>query len=320
MPHLHILYFFITVILGIVSLAVNTYLYLKYQVKFIKYFLIFHLAFTLDILFAGLLMYVAINMSSNAEFIHLVVYHLAMIMHFILMFTIPLFMHDLCEVTGKRIRNIILAAITIITYTHSYYSEFISNNEQWALIAEYVEAFVFITFVLYAFFAGIYYYRRLSENLRRQIIFKILILLGILIPGIVYDSIPNLSRSIVFPQLLYCGMGIIFASDLLKHYAFYPKNQLSLTFRNTSDAVHEGEFFNSYNLSPREHEIASLVLQGYNNQKIAKTLFIALPTVKTHIRNMFSKFAVSNRYELLILYKNSSQSTLAGAENLDSAG
>jgi len=51
-------------------------------------------------------------------------------------------------------------------------------------------------------------------------------------------------------------------------------------------------------LSPREQEVAALTCLGYTNAEIAKRLHIALPTVKTHIRNILRKFGLSNRTEL----------------------
>jgi ATP/maltotriose-dependent transcriptional regulator MalT len=63
-------------------------------------------------------------------------------------------------------------------------------------------------------------------------------------------------------------------------------------------------FFEQYNISSREKEIVPLILQGYTNQKIGDTLFISANTVKTHIRNIYAKFGVKNRYELISFVKD----------------
>lgn len=52
-------------------------------------------------------------------------------------------------------------------------------------------------------------------------------------------------------------------------------------------------------LSPREREIVSLISQGKTNSEIASLLYISVPTVKTHISNIFQKTGVSNRTSLL---------------------
>ncbi len=50
-----------------------------------------------------------------------------------------------------------------------------------------------------------------------------------------------------------------------------------------------------YQISKREIEVLQLVEQGLSNQEIARELFISVPTVKTHIANLFSKLDVKRR-------------------------
>ena len=58
-------------------------------------------------------------------------------------------------------------------------------------------------------------------------------------------------------------------------------------------------------LTVREKELLQLILSGKSNREIAGTLYISENTVKTHIRNIFSKYDVSSRVELVsTLLKN----------------
>lgn len=52
-------------------------------------------------------------------------------------------------------------------------------------------------------------------------------------------------------------------------------------------------------LTMREQEVLQLLLAGKSNREIAATLFITEHTVKTHARNIFSKYAVHSRAELI---------------------
>ena len=52
-------------------------------------------------------------------------------------------------------------------------------------------------------------------------------------------------------------------------------------------------------LSPREHEIAHMVGQGYPNKTIAAILGISSWTVSTHLRRMFAKLGVRSRAEMV---------------------
>ena len=48
-------------------------------------------------------------------------------------------------------------------------------------------------------------------------------------------------------------------------------------------------------LSKRESDVLELVIAGMSNQEIADKLFISVPTVKTHLSNIYSKLDVSRR-------------------------
>lgn len=52
-------------------------------------------------------------------------------------------------------------------------------------------------------------------------------------------------------------------------------------------------------LTEREKEVLQLILSGKSNKEIATQLFITESTVKTHVRNIFSKYDVSSRAELI---------------------
>jgi DNA-binding CsgD family transcriptional regulator len=57
--------------------------------------------------------------------------------------------------------------------------------------------------------------------------------------------------------------------------------------------------FVSYDLTPSETEIFSLLLEGSTDADIAAKLFISRNTVKFHVRNILRKAGVANRRELL---------------------
>jgi len=49
------------------------------------------------------------------------------------------------------------------------------------------------------------------------------------------------------------------------------------------------------NLNDREYEILQLIAKGHSNKEIAKELFLAIPTIKTHTSNLYSKLDVRSR-------------------------
>ncbi|WP_196426625.1 LuxR C-terminal-related transcriptional regulator [Lysinibacillus cavernae] len=52
-------------------------------------------------------------------------------------------------------------------------------------------------------------------------------------------------------------------------------------------------------LSRREQEVVNLVKKGYTNAQIGTELFISIHTVKKHLQNIFDKYGVLNRTELI---------------------
>ena len=54
----------------------------------------------------------------------------------------------------------------------------------------------------------------------------------------------------------------------------------------------------NYELTKREQEVADLLVKGYTYSKIGETLFISMPTVKTHVSNIYKKVGVKNKMEL----------------------
>ncbi|MDD4220346.1 MAG: helix-turn-helix transcriptional regulator [Sphaerochaetaceae bacterium] len=56
-------------------------------------------------------------------------------------------------------------------------------------------------------------------------------------------------------------------------------------------------------VSSREEEIIEQLVQGKTNHEIAEHLFISTNTVKTHIKNIYSKLKVSNRVQLFSLLR-----------------
>lgn len=71
-------------------------------------------------------------------------------------------------------------------------------------------------------------------------------------------------------------------------------------------------------LSNREREVAKLLLEGKSNKQIASSLHITDHTVEFHLKNIYSKYQVSSRTELIIKLGNSVVADKSGSvENRD---
>lgn len=57
-------------------------------------------------------------------------------------------------------------------------------------------------------------------------------------------------------------------------------------------------------LSPREEEVVQLLLQGKGNKLIASALDISVSTVEFHLKNIYAKYQVGSRVELILKLGN----------------
>jgi two-component system, NarL family, nitrate/nitrite response regulator NarL len=74
--------------------------------------------------------------------------------------------------------------------------------------------------------------------------------------------------------------------------------------RDLTAIPEQGTRKRSYNLTPRELDIISAIVDGYTNKDIAEKFAIAEQTVKHHLGNIFDKLGVSNRLELALFAVN----------------
>ena len=48
-------------------------------------------------------------------------------------------------------------------------------------------------------------------------------------------------------------------------------------------------------LSEREHDILQMLSSGMKHEEIASSLFISVPTVRYHVKNIYQKLEVNNK-------------------------
>lgn len=72
------------------------------------------------------------------------------------------------------------------------------------------------------------------------------------------------------------------------------------TTENRRKSELENSAFFQNKLSPRELDIANLIISGKTNREISKTLYISEKTVKTHVSNILSKLEMKDRIQLML--------------------
>jgi len=137
--------------------------------------------------------------------------------------------------------------------------------------------------------------------------------LGVFIGGVLGKTIVGLAVQPHYISLIAFGIILITfmllpvlnkeLSQILRHHAYLteevmPKEDLTPT-EKPKDFTEEVSI--QFQLTRRETEIVRLLLQGRTYKMIAQELFLSENTIKTHIKNIYSKFDVTSKTELINL-------------------
>lgn len=123
-------------------------------------------------------------------------------------------------------------------------------------------------------------------------------LLGALVPAQFANAF---SSGLMYMLLLVLTLFLYWRAKALRSAAEAPNQAAALSAVYGEDAVSSppAVWVKQFGLSPREAEIAQLLVQRIPYKQIGEELFVSGNTVKTHVRNIYKKADVSSREELL---------------------
>ena len=152
-------------------------------------------------------------------------------------------------------------------------------------------------FHFYAYIVILTNYRSIPNKVLKKALRSYLILALVVIPpvliyqlGVLDGFIHKNYFEIPFPYIIYCLLFNILCITNTFRYLFIPIDQESKDIPE--------QFLLQNHITGREREIIELLLKGYSNKQIGKTLFISAKTVKNHIYNIYQKVQVQNRMQL----------------------
>jgi len=76
-----------------------------------------------------------------------------------------------------------------------------------------------------------------------------------------------------------------------------------MTSKSKGDIFSQGEWdvlIDELALSLRQSQIVQKLFKGHSDKQIARELEIAVPTVRTHLTRLFSRFNLADRNELIL--------------------
>lgn len=132
--------------------------------------------------------------------------------------------------------------------------------------------------------------------------------LGVLLGGLIGNTISNARGQSHSPTLLALGVvcvTLILLPPLHTRLSALLKNHIFLTTMNEMPMLEQTRLISAFGiaekLTEREGEIAALLIKGNTYRMIAGELHVSENTVKTHVKNIYSKAGVQSRTELINL-------------------
>ncbi len=74
----------------------------------------------------------------------------------------------------------------------------------------------------------------------------------------------------------------------------------TVTSRRLFSGREWSELKQDLSLSPRQADVVEQLLLGHSDKQIARELQMSVPTVRTHLCRLFSRFSVEDRCELIV--------------------
>jgi len=98
--------------------------------------------------------------------------------------------------------------------------------------------------------------------------------------------------------VLFISLGVILAAAAVLSLYIKRRKKPQAQYINGAEVDFAG-LSEQFNLTKREKEIIALVICGKTNKEIEKELFISLKTVRSHLYNIYKKFNIHNRLQLI---------------------
>ena len=298
-----LLFFYsLTFIFGISSLTTFLYTTIKTYNKLFIRILFFYLNFTLLILLLVSKNYLKINLYQYYDQFKLPIHYLFSLFDYLTYLSGVLLIHYLFSKKYRRYANLVIIPILTICYVMEFLSIiginlnpiiFFQTQEE-DFLADIISNLI----IIYLLVVSIIKYSSIQKSEYKGLLKNLIISVAVFLPGIIFDVF-NTKYFVIFSPIFYCVISTLLLRFILK---YYNKNYY-ISDVDTKDI--NNEFLKKYDITKREKEIILLIIKGYNNKKIADSIFVSINTVKTHIYNIYSKLNINNRYELMYLVKNS---------------
>ena len=150
---------------------------------------------------------------------------------------------------------------------------------------------VSLPFLFYIIFISLKLAGKASDRLLKRLLACSVTILGSIAAVIFIDGFLEAVTDINLPKetfqvFIYSAVSLLYMNSVWDFFSPDHKPELS-------------GYVKKYGLTKREEEITGYLLEGHSYKSISHTLCISLPTVKTHIHNIYSKTGQEGRFALI---------------------
>lgn len=212
----------------------------------------------------------------------------------------------------SKVRPTLLLQVVVIVIAGAFITLALMAREA-PLIAFVIHTSGFVCFVALVWFFCTYFARKNGSGARG-------FSAGLLAnqAGQAFGSLGYVGASIAFGSndslLLYISMGMVYLLFVVALLFFANLSRLKRNIPSVAPTTEYAEALSvmqkQRDLTPREAEIALLIVQGHSRSNIAQQLTVSQETIKTHTKHLYQKLEVHSRDELIELLHQEMQRSL----------
>ena len=302
MGHLQIAYHLFVIFIGLIALSIAGFWAQKTRETYLRDFCILYALFTTALVFTLLSQYLIVNVENYSLVILFWFLGIKQVLNFAIVVAaihLLLGMYGFAskiKITVGFLALMLIASLFMFTPIGATLDE-VHQGLQLGTGYQIAGGMYFLSFT-FMIVLGYAYLSRIAKTRLLSFTIGLLVFASV---GYIETTISLISVIKLEPVALTDTSHFLFSSIPYALYGIF----LVYYFLNTPVPVFldlgqiSESFFQKYAITEREKEIIQCVVEGKSNADIADELVISLATVKTHLHNIYGKFDIDSRYDLI---------------------
>ncbi|WP_304353681.1 helix-turn-helix transcriptional regulator [Brachyspira innocens] len=297
-------------IIGFSDILFSIIYYVIERVAWLKYYIVFlfTFAFLLFIRAIKLLSFLTVPSFMSGNIFNTLYFFSFSVAMSLMLYFIPAFLYRFLNLKWTFKENIIYIIVSVTHFVLSILG-ILTRFDIYI-----ISSIIFYVSIIVIFIIGILNYKKIEDKTIKFIV-KILGIITIIIyPVLIYQLIvyrreaADIGSMDITLVLFYIWWNLVMLGYLSWYFISIVKsknifNSTKLNDNNVIDETNKAsnieDVENSVNLTKREREILSYLLDGKTNKEVSLILDISLNTVNNHVANIYEKSGVKNRVELV---------------------